>query len=136
MFLSAHSCHFADLTLTTWQVMAGQIHLTATLFPIFLSFPHSLSLRNQFQSFQCQLRCHLLCEAFFDTSLSSRNQLLPPQNTHNNLLALLFYIPMSPFHLQQLENRHLCSDHHPLFYYFTPKSRKGRERLKKGVREL
>lgn len=119
MFPSAHNFHFADLTLTTWQVTAGQIHLTVIMFPVFLPFPHSLSLSNQFQSFKYQLRCHLLCEAIFETSLSSRSQLLPTLNPYNNLLEFLFYLPLLPLHPRQLED-----GDYPLFYYFIPKSRK------------
>lgn len=44
--VSAHSCCFADLTLTTWQVTARQMYLTMITFPVFLSFLFSVSLSN------------------------------------------------------------------------------------------
>lgn len=63
----SYSCHFADLTLTSWQVMAGQIYSTMITFPVSLYFLDSLSLSNQFESFKSQLKCFLLCEALCDT---------------------------------------------------------------------
>ena len=63
----SYSCHFAELTLTSWQVMAGQIYSTMITFPVSLYFLDSLSLSNQFESFKSQLKCFLLCEALCDT---------------------------------------------------------------------
>lgn len=103
------------------QVIAGQLYLTVITFPVFLFFLGSLPLSSQSESFKSQLKCYLLCEVLFDTPLPKENQFLPTQNSHNNLLILLF-LPLMPSHTPQLEDRD-----DPLLYFSIPKNlEKGR----------
>lgn len=95
--VSVHSRCFADLTLTTWQVMARQLYLTEitfclSLFPLFYIIKHSdLVIQESAQTLPAVWN-------LLDMSLPSQNQFLLLKNSHSNLFILLFFLPLTPFY--------------------------------------
>lgn len=128
--VSAHSCCFADLTPATWQVTARQMYLTMITFPVFLSFLFFCIIKQSHLVIQETAQTLPAVWSLFDTSLTSQSQFLPPQNSCNNLFILLFFLPDT--FMPPTAGRQRCS----LILLFYPKEpRRGRERLKKRLRE-